>query len=115
MREPHSTPLELLAFRMRTPYPEAMPNITVRNVPAEVHDSLLAKAETQGLSLQRYLVMVLTEHASRRSNAEILAEHQRVMREHYAEIGTTRPTSDDIRKVIDESTKERDRRGERQR
>jgi len=100
---------------MQAPYAETMPNITVRNVPADVHDSLLAKADAEGLSLQRYLVMVLTDHASRRSNAEILAEHQRVMREHYEGSGTPRPTSDEVRKVIDESTRDRDRRGERRR
>ena len=42
----------------------SMPNILIRDVPAEVHGELARRAERQGRSLQQYLTAVLTREAA---------------------------------------------------
>lgn len=41
-----------------------MPNVTVRNVPPDVHDVLVARAGRAGQSLQQYLLGVLERQAA---------------------------------------------------
>ena len=51
-----------------------MVNIQVRGVPEAVHSVLTQRADAEGQSLQAYLLALLTDHAGRRSVAEILAD-----------------------------------------
>ena len=53
-----------------------MPNVLVRNLPAEVHSTLLQRADAAGLSLQQYLSMELTRMASTPTTSEVLARIQ---------------------------------------
>lgn len=47
--------------------------ITIRHVPTPVRDELAARAARSGRSLQEFLAAELTELASRRTAAEVLA------------------------------------------
>jgi plasmid stability protein len=49
-----------------------MPNILIRDVPAEVHCELVRRAERQGRSLQQYLTSLLTREASTRTLDDVL-------------------------------------------
>jgi len=49
-----------------------MVTLTVRNVPSDVHASLVAKAANAGQSLQQFLVCELEKLASRPSMADLL-------------------------------------------
>ncbi|MDR1118444.1 MAG: hypothetical protein LBL01_04005 [Bifidobacteriaceae bacterium] len=51
-----------------------MVTVTVRNVPDEVHDSLAAKAARKGQSLQQYMLEMMADESTRRSQEEILDE-----------------------------------------
>lgn len=55
-----------------------MPNVTIRNVPPEVHAVLSARAEREGKSLQQYLLSVLTDVTQKLSPAEWLEEVARL-------------------------------------
>lgn len=58
-----------------------MPNVTIRNVPDDVHAALVARAEAAGQSLQVYLQGLLASAASRLPvgvfAAELVAAAQR--------------------------------------
>lgn len=65
---PNSRPaLELHAQCMHT---EVMRAIQIRNVPDDVHATLQRRATDAGQSLQEYLLMLLSTHASRPTMAE---------------------------------------------
>lgn len=49
-----------------------MPNVLVRDLPAEVHAQLQRRAESQGQSLQQYLTGELTRLAERPTLDEVL-------------------------------------------
>lgn len=51
-----------------------MPTITIRNVPAEVHEALGREARAQGQSLQAYLLTVLAKQARFSRNRQLLKE-----------------------------------------
>lgn len=51
-----------------------MPNVLVRDVPADVHAALQRKAEHAHQSLQQYLAVELRRLAERRSVGEVLDE-----------------------------------------
>ncbi len=53
-------------------YYACMPHIQIRNVPPEVHDSLVAKAAGAGQSLQQFLTEKLTEIAETPTLDEVL-------------------------------------------
>jgi len=53
-------------------YCACMANIQVRDVPIEVHEALVRRAELAGQSLQQYLTAQLTEIASRPTMEEML-------------------------------------------
>ena len=55
-------------------YASVMVNVQIRNVPEDVHEVLARRAKAAGQSLQSYLLELLPAQASRRTNAEILAE-----------------------------------------
>ncbi|MGH3441507.1 MAG: FitA-like ribbon-helix-helix domain-containing protein [Nitriliruptorales bacterium] len=58
---------------MLSMYIEGMSHVQIRDVPAETHAVLKRRAAQSGMSLQEYLLSVLTEHASRPTVAEVLA------------------------------------------
>ena len=51
-----------------------MTSIVIRDVPAEVHESLLRRAAAEGRSLQQYTLRLISEVALRRTQAEVLAD-----------------------------------------
>lgn len=51
-----------------------MKAIEIRNVPEDVHSTLLRRADASGRSLQEYLVALLREHTGKPTLAEWLAE-----------------------------------------
>jgi len=50
-----------------------MPNILVRNVPEQVHARLTARAEAAGVSLQQYVLDLLSEATARMTTQEAIA------------------------------------------
>jgi antitoxin FitA len=56
---------DVLAFRCEAQQDGGMASITIRNVPADVHDELAARAARSGQSLQEYLLAALTSLAAR--------------------------------------------------
>lgn len=66
----------------RMQYPAGMVNLQVRNVPPEVHEVLKRRAAAAGQSLQEYVLALLTEHASHKTVAEVMAEVRAEMAEH---------------------------------
>jgi plasmid stability protein len=54
-----------------------MPNVLVRDVPADVHAALQRRAERQGQSLQQYLAGELTRLAERPTLREVLDRIER--------------------------------------
>lgn len=54
-----------------------MPNVLVRDLPAEVHVTLQRRAAAQGRSLQQYLVAELTRLSSQPTLDELFAEVER--------------------------------------
>lgn len=55
-----------------------MPNVTIRNVPPEVHAVLSRRAAAAGQSLQQYLLAQLTEMTQKLSPSEWLEEVARL-------------------------------------
>ncbi|MDR1294360.1 MAG: hypothetical protein LBK59_05305 [Bifidobacteriaceae bacterium] len=51
-----------------------MTTMTVRNIPPAVRNTLAANAARAGQSMQAYVLAVLTEEASRRPHADVIAE-----------------------------------------
>lgn len=68
-----------------------MPNILVRDLPAEVHGALQQRAEQQGQSLQQYLKHELTRLVERPTAEELFA---RVSRRSGGRVGLERAVSD---------------------
>lgn len=65
----------VLAKRNHTGYGEGMsPNLLVRNVPTEIHATLVRRAEAEGKSLQEYVMSLLKESAGKPTMAEVMAE-----------------------------------------
>jgi len=58
-------------------YHACMVALQIRDVPEEVRDTLAAQARARGQSLQRYLLMLVTEEARRARNASVLARFAR--------------------------------------
>ena len=48
--------------------------ITIRNVPDEVHDELLARAAVAGQSLQQYVLEILSDQASYPVSADLIKQ-----------------------------------------
>lgn len=53
---------------------ESMPNVLIRDLSPEVHAVLVARAEREGQSLQRYLSLELAKLAGRPTAGELFAE-----------------------------------------
>jgi hypothetical protein len=66
---------QVLAKRKHPGYGEGMsPNVLVRNVPPEIHATLVSRAEAAGKSLQEYVLGLLSESAGKPTMAEVMAE-----------------------------------------
>jgi stress response protein SCP2 len=52
---------------------DGMTNVTIRNVPAPVHSTLMARAADRGQSFQQYMLGEITRLADRSSTDEVLA------------------------------------------
>ncbi|MCU0282234.1 MAG: hypothetical protein MUE66_10605 [Acidimicrobiia bacterium] len=61
-----------------------MPNILIRDVPAEVHSELARRAEQQGRSLQQYLTALLTREATTRTLDDVLDRVDRLQGGHLS-------------------------------
>ena len=68
-----------------------MPNVLVRDLPDEVHAQLQRRAESQGQSLQQYLVSELRRLAERPTLDEIL---DRIERRHGGRVGFDQAVAD---------------------
>ena len=68
-------------FRFHT---ASMPNILIRDVPAEVHGELARRAERQGRSLQQYLTALLTREATTRTLDDVLDSVDRLQGGHFS-------------------------------
>ncbi|MGF1667088.1 MAG: hypothetical protein ACFCVC_12545 [Acidimicrobiia bacterium] len=68
-----------------------MPNVLVRDLPAEVHAQLQRRAESQGQSLQQYLTGELTRLAERPTLDEVL---DRIERRSGGTVGFDQAVSD---------------------
>jgi hypothetical protein len=68
-----------------------MPNVLVRDLPDEVHAQLQRRAESQGRSLQQYLVLELRRLAERPTLDEIL---DRIERRHGGRVGFDQAVAD---------------------
>jgi hypothetical protein len=68
-----------------------MPNVLVRDLPDEVHAQLQRRAESQGQSLQQYLVFELRRLAERPTLDEIL---DRIERRHGGRVGFDQAVAD---------------------
>lgn len=101
---PHDT--EVLAQCMHCFYDGTMPNITIRNVDAALHDALKKKAEFSGQSLQEYLLQQLTVIATKRSNAEIMRDYRERMRNEP----DAWATPEEVSQALAEAKEERDNR-----
>ena len=68
-----------------------MPNVLVRDLPDEVHAQLQRRAESQGQSLQQYLVSELRRLAERPTLDEVL---DRIERRHGGRVGFDQAVAD---------------------
>lgn len=68
-----------------------MPNVLVRNLPEKVHSELQRRAESQGQSLQQYLVAELERLAERPTIDEVL---DRIERRHGGRVGLAQAATD---------------------
>jgi hypothetical protein len=68
-----------------------MPNVLVRDLPAEVHAQLQRRAESQGQSLQQYLATELRRLAERPTLDEVL---DRIERRHGGKVGFDQAVAD---------------------
>jgi hypothetical protein len=65
----------VIAKRKHNGYGESMsPNVLVRNVPLDIHETLVRRAEGEGKSLQEYVLGLLREAAGKPTMAEVMAE-----------------------------------------
>ncbi len=68
-----------------------MPNLLVRDLPADVHDELQRRATARGQSLQRYLTEELTRLARTPSREDVLA---RISTRRGGRVGLEQATED---------------------
>lgn len=51
---------------------ESMPNVLIRNIPDDVHQILVTRAELAGQSLQQYLVSMMTTSARTPTMSDVI-------------------------------------------
>jgi antitoxin FitA len=72
------TTQQVLAKSYHPPYDDSMaPNILIRSVPGDVHQTLTRRASDSGQSLQEYLLEMLREVTSRPTMQEIVSWPER--------------------------------------
>ena len=97
----------VLAKRYHAGYGERMsPNLLVRNVPSEVHATLVRRAEGEGKSLQEYVMSLLKESTGKPTMAEVMAEIEANLAAHPGPSMST----EEIVAAIHEGREERTRR-----
>jgi len=98
---------QVLSECKHTVYGEEMsPNVLIRNMAADVHEVIVARALAEGLSLQEYLMRHFREFAARPTMAELMdAAAERV-----ADAGGTDANASDIVGWIREAREDRDAR-----
>jgi hypothetical protein len=97
----------VLAECKHTVYGEEMsPNVLIRNMPADVHEVIVARALAKGLSLQEYLMRHFREFASRPTMAELMD----TAAERAADAGGTDANASDIVGWIREAREDREAR-----
>lgn len=84
-----------------------MPNVTIRDLPPDVHAVLARRAAASGRSLQQFLVHVLRKEASTLSTDEWLAQIEQRL---PATADPARSTGADVVELIQEEREERDAR-----
>ena len=90
-----------------TVYGEEMsPNVLIRNMPADVHEVIVARALAEGLSLQEYLMRHFREFAARPTMAELMD----TAAERAADAGGTDANASDIVGWIREAREDREAR-----
>ena len=82
------------------------PSILMRDVPQPVHQVLLQRAEASGQSLQKYLLEIVTDIASRPTVSEIMA----TVAESLPSDGMGSVTHEEIIDSIRQGRKEREER-----
>ena len=97
----------VLAKRYHAGYGERMsPNLLVRNVPSEVHATLVRRAEGEGKSLQEYVMSLLKESTGKPTMAEVMAEIEANLAAHPV----PSMSAEEIVAAIHEGREERTRR-----
>jgi hypothetical protein len=61
-----------------------MPNVLIRDVPAEIHHELLRRARRDGRSLQQYLAALLTREAGTPTVDDVLDRVDRLQGGHFS-------------------------------
>jgi plasmid stability protein len=96
----------MLAKRKHAGYGEGMsPNLLVRNVPTEIHATLVRRAEAEGRSLQEYVMSLLSESAGKPTMAEVMAEIEANLAAHPVPSMSTEEIVATIREGREERTK----------
>ena len=82
------------------------PHVLVRNVPAEIHATLVRRAESEGKSLQEYVMSLLTESAEKPTMAQVMEQ----IEANLAQYSGPSLQPEDIVAMIHEGREERTRR-----
>jgi len=95
----------VLAKSKHDPYGESMsPNLLVRNVPTDIHQRLVRRAQGEGKSLQEYVMSLLKESAGKPTMAEVMAEIEATLARHPRSPITTEEIVAGIREGREERT-----------
>ena len=63
----------MICYQDETMATDPTVTLSIRHVPKQVRDTLVARAEAQGQSLQEYLLALVRTHAERPTRSEVLA------------------------------------------
>ena len=85
-----------------------MPNILIRNVPEQVHARLTGRAEAAGVSLQQFVLGLLTQAAGQMTTQEAVAMLRARKADRRAR-GFVSPPGDEFLQALDEAREERSR------
>ena len=88
---PRPNPMRPVAYPASRLHTASMPNVLVRNVPDEVHATLIRRAERRGQSLQQYLSDELASLAARPSVDELF---ERIERRQSGRVGLAQAAAD---------------------
>ncbi len=80
------------------------PNLLVRNVPTDIHQRLVRRAQGEGKSLQEYVMSLLKESAGKPTMAEVMAEIEATLARHPRSPITTKEIVAGIRQGREERT-----------